>query len=121
MGRKKLTDSKRVNMFFDFYKECWSKHYGVWLGRFTGRERTKTKTIIASVGLDDLKKRLKRFFEDDNDWLRKRCHPLSVFLVQVNNYAGMKNEKEEQTIAKHKTFNVQKELEKRNNRKDVGI
>lgn len=122
MGRKKISNSVLVDLFFEYFKECWSNSYGVWFGKFTGRDRTKVKKIIEGVGYYSLKKRLKKYFDDDSEWLKERCHPLNVFLSQVNNYAVEVNNagKKKSKIAKHRTFDVKEELKKRSNRSHVG-
>lgn len=44
------------------------------------------KDVAKVIGEEETAKRLRRFFEDDDDFLRKAGHKIGLFKKQVNNY-----------------------------------
>jgi len=117
MGRKRATMKDRISAIHREYRNLWEEKYGKCLYKFTGRERTRLREIIGSLGLKETKERLRRFFKDRNDWLVSKNHSFGIFLARVDQYRRKNSGTEK--ITRHKTFSVKKEIAKRRSRKDV--
>lgn len=72
----------------DYRQHYFKKYRDQSVMQLTGRQRTRVKEILGVVPLSELRRRLRRYFEDGSGWLRERRHPWNVFVSGLDQYAG---------------------------------
>jgi len=76
-----------IKLFIDHYFQEYQKAFGKKYLVQGAKDSTAVKTMIGSIGLDDMKKRLPEFFEDKLAWMNgSPNHTISIFLTQINKY-----------------------------------
>jgi len=118
VGRKKTPARELVDVVFQDYRIRWSKLYGPMLGRFNGRDRTDVRNAIDVLGLREVRRRLRSYFVERNEWTKRNRHPIRVFLNQIDRYGGSvsngeKEEWREPNIASGEDFDVDEEIRRR--------
>jgi hypothetical protein len=85
--------------FLSFFGNLYRDKFGTEYICSFAKDTVLAKQILTSIPPEEIGKRLQRFFEDDDDFLRKSGHTVGVFRSRVNKYSdsvwGKRNTRKE--------------------------
>jgi hypothetical protein len=66
----------------------WTAKYGTRYHFTAGKDAAHAKRLIKAVGLEDLERRMRLYFESRDTFHATQKHPFSTFVSQVNRFGG---------------------------------
>lgn len=86
------TAGQVTKALFEFWHARWGTAYRESYQFAHGRDAGQFKRLLKTLSQEELQKRMARYISDDDPFLSKQRHPLSLFFSQINRWGGTEGE-----------------------------